>query len=346
MFTKYEIISFDPNRVSDKLLDSFLVFDKSITKELIPEHGLASKESRKKDLKIKDPSRDSSYWVAVLQENNKIKTVGISRLSVLNEKSPAYEQNGHIAGCSVLVLSDFSRQGIGTALLDKSVEKAKEYGFVTDLMFRTFNESGYSFLEKYGANLVLEQNRSYLNLRKVDLDLMNKWNTLGNELMKKENIRLLEIEGSIPENIIEQYASLYTEIMNQQPLGSLQLRNVTTPDVLRTRAEQMKETDQHWHTILTIEENGQISGLTEFHYSFNQPDIIFQLLTGVKEEYRKRGLGKWLKANMLLFMLKKYPNAKYIETSNTVSNDAMISINRRMGFYDKEPLKFYELKIK
>lgn len=134
--------------------------------------------------------------------------------------------------------------------------------------------------------------------------------------------------------------------MNQQPLGSLQLRNITTADTLRTRAELMKKTDQFWHTLLTIEPNGRISGTTECNYSLNQPDMIVQLLTGVKDEYRKRGLGKWLKAKMLLLMMNKYPEAKYVETTNTVNNEAMVSINRRMGFYDKDPLKFYELKIR
>ena len=45
-------------------------------------------------------------------------------------------------------------------------------------------------------------------------------------------------------------------------------------------------------------------------------------------------------------MMDNYPDAKYIETTNTVTNAAMISINTRMGFYDKEPLKFYEIKIR
>ena len=54
--------------------------------------------------------------------------------------------------------------------------------------------------------MVLEQNRSYLKLSEVNLDLMNEWNSLGNELANKEQIKLLEIEGSIPENIIESTA--------------------------------------------------------------------------------------------------------------------------------------------
>ncbi len=346
MLDEYKVVLFNPNDVSKQLLDAYLVFDEEITLELISEQGLTSKESRKKSLKVQDPTRDISLWLTTINVNDSLVVVGYSRITILNKNSPAYKQNGHIARCSILVLSDYANKGIGSILLEKIYEKAMECAQVTDLMFHTFNESGYSFLEKKGAKLVLEQNRSYLNLSKIDLNLINKWNTFGDKLMEEEKIDMVEIEGSIPEEIIEEYASLYTEIMSQQPLGSLQLRNVTTPDVLRSRAEHMKKTDQHWHTFLTIEHNGQISGMTEFHYSFNQPDMIFQLLTGVKDEYRKRGIGKWLKAKMLLYMIEKYPEAKFIETSITVNNEAMVSINRRMGFYDKEPLKFYELKIR
>ncbi|MHA1199938.1 MAG: GNAT family N-acetyltransferase [Candidatus Heimdallarchaeaceae archaeon] len=343
---EYEIVPFDPLEASEQLLESYLIFDEKITLELIPEQGLTSKESRKKNLKILNPTRDYAFWVATIPVAENLTVVGSARMAVLNKNSPDYEQNGHIVRCSILVLSDFTKQGIGTALLDKITEQAMTYNKITVLMFNTYNASGYSFFEKHGAKLVLEQNRSYLKLSGVDWNMMNSWNSMGSELAAKDKIKLVEITGPIPDDIIDEYASLYTEIMNQQPLGSLQLRHVITADTFRTRAEQMKKMDQQWHTLLTIEHNGEISGLTEFQYSSNQPDMIFQLLTGVKDEYRKRGIGKWLKAKMLLYMKEKYPEAKFIETSNTITNEAMVSINRRMGFYDKEPLKFYELKIR
>ena len=346
MSSEYKIVSFNPIDASEPLLEAYLTFDDMINMELTPEQGLTSKDSRKKNLKILDPTRDNSYWLAVKSSNNNLTVIGYSRLSVLNQSSPAYEQNGHIAGCSILVISDYKNKKIGTNMLERVVEKALQYPQVTHLMFRTYNESGYFFLERKGAELVLEQNHSYLKISEVDWIMINDWNNKGHELANNEKIKMIEIEGSIPDDIIDEYASLYTEIMNQQPLGSLQLRNVTTPEVLRTRAEHMKKIDQHWHTLLTIEKNKQISGLTEFHYGYNQPDVIFQLLTGVKDEYRKRGIGKWLKAKMLLFMKEHYPDVKYIETTNTVTNAAMISINKRMGFKDKEPLKFYELRIR
>ena len=67
-------------------------------------------------------------------------------------------------------------------------------------------------------------------------------------------------------------------------------------------------------------------------YSKQEPDRVQQMLTGVKNEFRGRGLGKWLKAEMMFLIKEQFPNAKFISTGNADSNAPMLSINKRMGF--------------
>ena len=57
-----------------------------------------------------------------------------------------------------------------------------------------------------------------------------------------------------------------------------------------------------------------------------------QELTGVSCEFRGRGLGKWLKAKMILHIKDTYPDVKRIITGNAEANAPMLSINERMGF--------------
>ena len=57
-----------------------------------------------------------------------------------------------------------------------------------------------------------------------------------------------------------------------------------------------------------------------------------QHLTGVRSNYRGRGLGKWLKARMLFWAKDAYPEMRYVVSGNTDSNAPMLSINSRMGF--------------
>jgi RimJ/RimL family protein N-acetyltransferase len=105
-----------------------------------------------------------------------------------------------------------------------------------------------------------------------------------------------------------------------------------TPESRRLQEEQLKQQGLKWYTKITREKDGKISGLTEFLQIPEMPERIMQLLTGVKQEYRGRGLGKWLKSNMLLYIKDNFSETKYIQTDNAISNEPMISINDRMGF--------------
>ena len=72
---------------------------------------------------------------------------------------------------------------------------------------------------------------------------------------------------------------------------------------------------------------------------------VTQLLTGVRAQYRGRGLGKLLKALMLLHVRAAYPEVKYISTGNADSNAPMLAINRKLGFRKHRQVKIYKLKI-
>lgn len=63
-----------------------------------------------------------------------------------------------------------------------------------------------------------------------------------------------------------------------------------------------------------------------------EPHKVLQSLTGVGEAFRGRGLGKWLKADMLLHVRDRYPEVRCIVTGNADVNAPMLSINTRMGF--------------
>jgi hypothetical protein len=54
--------------------------------------------------------------------------------------------------------------------------------------------------------------------------------------------------------------------------------------------------------------------------------------TGVRPEHRGHALGKWLKATMLQRIFDERPQAEEIRTGNADSNDAMLGINRALGF--------------
>ncbi len=72
--------------------------------------------------------------------------------------------------------------------------------------------------------------------------------------------------------------------------------------------------------------------MTEIYFDPREGDRMFQGLTGVRPKFRGRGLGKWLKALMIVYIKENYPKVERIITGNAESNEAMLSINDRMGF--------------
>ncbi|MGB1286118.1 MAG: hypothetical protein ACPG7F_06260 [Aggregatilineales bacterium] len=98
-------------------------------------------------------------------------------------------------------------------------------------------------------------------------------------------------------------------------------------------------------TKITREPDGVISGMTDINYTPDRGHKIFQGLTGVQDHQRGRGLGKWLKANMLLYIRENYPDVEFIETDNAASNDAMLSISMRMGFEVYHHSVMYHLPV-
>ena len=68
-------------------------------------------------------------------------------------------------------------------------------------------------------------------------------------------------------------------------------------------------------------------------------------MTGVLKAERGRGLGKWLKAQMLLHIRETYPVAIYINSSSASVKKPMLSINQRIGFQEYQQFVFYKLQI-
>ena len=99
-------------------------------------------------------------------------------------------------------------------------------------------------------------------------------------------------------------------------------------------------------TIYTRESDGSVSGLTETTCLKEAGHKVTQLLTGVKADCRGRGLGKLLKALMLLDIRDRHPDVKYVVTGNADSNAPMVAINHKLGFKKRLPVLLYKLKIK
>ncbi|MHA2363207.1 MAG: GNAT family N-acetyltransferase [Candidatus Hodarchaeales archaeon] len=322
---KYNIEEFDPKQASKEFWETYFKFTDKIAKEQNPDDPLPNRERVIKNQTTDYPDYKIKRWL-VFTEKRKI--IGWAGIGYPTENHSSYEKNQHILSGSINIDSDYRRQGIGTALLKKICEVAIENN-KTIIESGTDTEEGLAFSKKLGGSVTLEGAESRLKFSDVDWELMKEWTTKGKNITKDVTI---ETFTSVPEEDIEDYVKFYTELLHQMPWGDVDSRPNITPESRRKDEKNTKERGIEWIAKITRESNGTVSGLTDIFYNPLENHRVDQGLTGVKKEFRGRGLGKWLKAAMLLYIKDKYPEIKYISTGNADVNVPMLAINTQMGF--------------
>ncbi|MHA1591442.1 MAG: GNAT family N-acetyltransferase [Candidatus Heimdallarchaeaceae archaeon] len=325
------IIKFDTHKASDELYNLFFELTEKLGEEKRPGEAPPPRTLLRRMMTTKIPEVKRYWWLVLKKELEKEKAIGIARIGFSTKKDPAYQENKHNADIRLDVDKEYRKRGIGSEALKVLIEKAKEDKHVNTLIVDVNLDSGHKFCKKMGGDVALEAAENRLYMKEVNWSMIEQWKNEGDKIANQECVSM-HFFTECPEDILAEYVDIYTETINQQPLGEIEVEMRVTTESRRLQEEQLKKQGLKWYTKITREKDGKISGLTEFLQIPEMPERIMQLLTGVKKEYRGRGLGKWLKADMLLYIRDNFSESKYIQTDNAISNAPMISINDRMGF--------------
>ncbi|MHA2358567.1 MAG: GNAT family N-acetyltransferase [Candidatus Heimdallarchaeaceae archaeon] len=344
MTSNLEIIEFDPLKASDELLDTYIDFMEEWSLEEDPDEPPFPREVRRQYLLDPHPHYKSYRWIIYPSKEETERLIGYGNLGIDLKEYPNYEENKHIGWFNIYVSKEYRRKGLGTLILRIILDKSKELERISTLQSGTSFDEGFKFCNNYQGSIAIESTENRLYLSEVDWKLMKEWRKAGLELSKKENISIRDFYDC-PEDIIEEYMKVYTETWNQMPYGEMEGRPKFTPETRRLDEKRDKEKGVEWYTKISVETDGTISGLTEYFYFPQRSHRIGQGLTGVKEAYRDRGLGKWLKAEMLVHIRDKFPDLKFVSTGNATENAPMLSINKRMGFKEIRHYKLYKFKL-
>lgn len=265
----------------------------------------------------------------VTKRDNPNEMIAILRARYVSEGTPSYPGNEHIMRTLLYVLKNYRRQGIGRELLKIVTKLAQEHGKPL-IMTGTSQEDGRKALKKIGAKEALTQRDNRTNMDDIDWKMVKTWDEEGS---KRSPESKLEFYTKIPDEILEDYCKVYTEVLNQAPIDELDRGDIIiTPEKWKKDEQRALETGMTWITAMIREKNGDISGMTDVYYEPDHAHLLYQALTGVQEKYRGSGKGKWLKAAMLLKLREEYPDIKIITTGNATSNEPMLAINERLGF--------------
>ncbi len=244
--------------------------------------------------------------------------------------NPEYPTNKHIFWADAYVRPDERRKRIGAMWLPVIADLMDRYGSTVLEMF-TDEESGHGFMKWLGAGAKMTEIESRLNLWEVDWPMLESWAAEG---AKRSPHTTLEVhDGRLPEAMWPEFTPQLSAMLNTIPFEGLDHGEIiVTPEKMRHWYERMELSGEVQHTVLTREPGGTISGITDVTWAPYRRSLIHQQFTGVRPEARGRGLGKWIKAAMLLHLRRLHPDARWVSTDNAHSNAAMLKINRALGF--------------
>jgi hypothetical protein len=244
--------------------------------------------------------------------------------------TPAYESNKHLFWTDIYVHPDNRRRRIGASWVPLMLELMDRHG-CTLAGIGAEEDSGHAFLRWLGADPKLAGAENRLKLADVDWRMTQRWIDEGRR--RSPQTKLEFYEGRMPEEMLEEYAPQLTSLLKSIPFDELDIGEVlVTPDHIRDWHARMDLGHELQYTALTREPGGVISAVTDTYWAPYRPTILEQRFTGVRLDARGRGLGKWIKAEMLLRLRKIHPEIEWVATDNAGSNAPMLAINKQLGF--------------
>jgi GNAT superfamily N-acetyltransferase len=250
--------------------------------------------------------------------------------STVTPRSPEFESSKHLYEADLFVLPEHRRRRIATAFLPVVIELMDRHG-ATRATFWADEDSGHEFLRWVGAETKMSSIESRLKLSEVDWPMMERWVSEGQA--RSPDTKLEILDGPIPEAMRAEYAPQLSSILNTIPFEEMDHGEIViTPESMRETYARLEVTGTLQHTVIAREPDGVISGMTDVVWARYHHPIVYQWFTGVRPDARGRGIGKWIKAAMVLRLRELYPDLEWISTENAGSNAPMLKINRTMGF--------------
>ena len=183
-----------------------------------------------------------------------------------------------------------------------------------------------------------------LVIKEVDWDLMCTWISRGKST--NPNVNLKRITNLPKPTLLKGFCNLVTEINTLQPRDDLVgIEFTLTPEGLKTYAGRLKSQGVQRIIICSQGDGGELNVMTDLIYSESNSKLARISLTGVRQAFQGRGLGKWLKAAMLVALKGQNLKVEYVDTENFNSNQAMLSINDRIGFAVHKQSTFYRVMV-
>jgi len=239
--------------------------------------------------------------------------------------------NTHVAIVYVTVDPLARGEGLGRALFEAGVSRAREANRTTILSDTFDYPAGVGFLTAMGLHQAAEvilrrQDPADLDWPKLDL-------LFSSASAKAADYELVRIAGYTPDDQLEAVAVMSAAI-NDAPTEGLDIEDdVITPERVHAfEAGQVARGRRLYRLMARHRSTGELAGHTMVGVDAERPWLSLQFDTSVVRAHRGYRLGLLLKIGMLRWLGEEEPQLRSIDTDNARSNLHMIGINDAIGY--------------
>jgi GNAT superfamily N-acetyltransferase len=291
----------DARAASDEVLSQFAAIEHACAPELLPGEPLRTTAEVIAFYRHQPTTHTSCHWLAD------------GGLAALNVHGPS------AAFLNVNVLPAARRQGVGGALLERVLDRARELD-VQSLHGHHTTPAGAAFAAYFGFTDGQRIVRGLLDLKAAELPAPTPpsgW-TLVTWLRR------------VPDEHLAAFVTARAAMDDAPADDGLEFPSWTAGHV-RASEESLALRNREMRVTVALRADGEIGAFTELRVSRGST-LGFTDDTGTVAAHRGQGLARAVKLESLRRLREDHPEITVVNTSNAEENAAMRHVNERVGF--------------
>jgi GNAT superfamily N-acetyltransferase len=220
--------------------------------------------------------------------------------------------------------------GHATTLLRLAAQAARDAGRRSIVVEAVEGSAGDKTCAALGAKPALGSTSSALRVAELDRLLVETWIARRSE--RAAGYSLVRWVDRCPDDLVDQCVPLL-DAMNTAPMGDLDMMIEWSGERIRASERAHRNAGLRSYIVCARHDaSGELVALTHVLVPQGRPTVGMQEDTVVRPNHRDRGLGRWIKVEMLRWLAAEEPQLDQIITWNATENAAMRGINTELGF--------------